>query len=601
MELTGPLFRRLNNPLQAFATATEDAALDAAELNTKWNDSHLNPKNRVDHLPSPAALKWRMDGSARLGTRFFTIPTFLLSHLTPLRIDTYVPEQSEYPAWLGQSLGATDAFRVRDERVAYSGISIHILHALDVWSSRQPGFEAMYKSLPFGSRIVINNIHKDVKKMDIAVHADYEIERQMLSLKALQTMWNLPEEIVPKVIDLSELKLQKQLHESISLVQIPKLHGSELLAFKSLTDDLKYIYHELKVRLTLPPHANITDRPLYIITRQCLFGGKKGVCGFVMRHYSVGSLKSALPERRISMTLSLRDQLRWSLQITSALLHLNTRANRFFPDLRPENILIDDDNDLAVTDFEQRGGWHPWGPPEICYLKYLQSLSTSAVESASPLEVKYQTMLLEHASPELLRSTHLKRYENPDQGYALPWLLLDSAERESAQVYMLGLLLWCIFEGQAEAAPDVVADIPQAKGLEFPEFRQTPPSVRKCIEECTHGAPQWEQRWHLGYYREGTTIYAKPRKTEADYDEENGTARDVLETNREWWGEQVDRMERYMEFQRAKKHLLRDDAGVERIPVLVDPSSSTKRPSLKWVEQMLKQAQDQLLEGEQIR
>jgi hypothetical protein len=40
---------------------------------------------------------------------------------------------------------------------------------------------------------------------------------------------------------------------------------------------------------------------------------------------------------------------------------------------------------------------------------------------------------------------------------------------------------------------------------------------------------------------------------------------------------------------------------VERIPVLVDPSSSTKRPSLKWVEQMLKQAQDQLLEGEQIR
>jgi hypothetical protein len=132
-------------------------------------------------------------------------------------------------------------------------------------------------------------------------------------------------------------------------------------------------------------------------------------------------------------------------------------------------------------------------------------------------------------STTLLRSTRSKRYDNPEQGYALPWLLLDAPERESGQVYTLGLLLWCIFEGQNEVANDIFTALPYQTDQEFPQFLHTPMAMRACICECTFGAPQWEHRWPLGAYREGTRVYSRATRVGRASGEETDMAREVFE------------------------------------------------------------------------
>lgn len=597
MEVSGSLLARLNTPTVAF-TAITDNVDNFVEPEPSWNNSCLNPRNRVEIISPPKTSTWRIDGSARFGTQLFAIPTMFLPTLQPLRIDTYIPEHSQNPAHLNECLDSADAVMLRDERVAHLGISCHIARALDYWSSRQANFEAAFKNLPFGSRVVVKNIHQEVEKMDIVIHSDYDFERQLLSLKALRSMWELAEDQMPEILDLSALELRQQPHESISLVQIPKHRGSELMVFKSVTDDLKHMYHELKIRLALPPHENIAGRPLYIVTKKCLFGGKKGVCGFVMEYHPLGSLRSVLPTRQMKKTLTLQNQFKWALQIVSSLIHLNDSAKIFYPDLRPENLLLDKDNNIVVVDFEQRGGWHPCGPPEVCYLKYLQTLCTPTTTPATHPAAKYETLLLEHASPELLRSTRSKSYNNPEQGYALPWLVLDNQERESGQVYMLGLLLWCIFEGRNEVANDIFTSLPYQTDQEFPEFVHSPPVMRACIRECTFGAPQWEGRWPLGTYREGTRIYSRARGTSIARGKETDMAREVFEANQEWWKGQARRMEEYIDFRRSKKQLVDDGSEKGRIRELVDPSGSTSRPNLRQVEEMLKRARAESLEVE---
>jgi hypothetical protein len=70
-------------------------------------------------------------------------------------------------------------------------------------------------------------------------------------------------------------------------------------------------------------------------------------------------------------------------------------------------------------------------------------------------------------------------------------------------------------------------------------------------------------------------------------------AREVFEANQEWWKGQVRRMEEHMDFRRSRK-LLADNGSQEgRIRELVDPSGSTRRPTLRQVEEMLKRARNE--------
>lgn len=49
--------------------------------------------------------------------------------------------------------------------------------------------------------------------------------------------------------------------------------------------------------------------------------------------------------------------------------------------------------------------------------------------------------------PEANHGKAARVYDNPDHGYYNTWASLSSPEQEAAEVFMLGKVLWCIFEG----------------------------------------------------------------------------------------------------------------------------------------------------------
>jgi len=478
--------------------------VDISEKLSSWDTSVLNPKNRVDCAEPTCTSKlgWRIDGSADEGTRFFAIPTTLLPNLPPLRIDVFIPEQTEHPPEFRDALQSNFSAVLKDSRVANLGVSHYICHVLDHWSRGDPNFLRSLRTLPFGSKIIIPKITSP-KYSPVHVIPAHDLERNLLSVRALQVPWK--DDILPvswpPMVDIYELQLHAQIHDSISLVYIPSRHRDEILIFKSTATEPRFLYHELKVLLTLPPHPNVLSKPLYVVAKRCAFGGKNAVCGFILPYYSAGSLKEALPSRALNGTLTLNTQLKWACQITAALLHVHS-AGTFYADLKPENILLSPslpdedynsiDDDLILIDFEQRGNWFAWSAPETLYHEYLEIIVSSLPPEKT---AKFAHLLSSYfpAADDVRSRVELdsKKYTNPQHGYCASWIRLILAQQESATVHALGKLLWCVFEGQANVQHSIRNSLRYEPDLEFPAFRRTPEKLRELIYLCTRDTAEW--------------------------------------------------------------------------------------------------------------
>jgi hypothetical protein len=526
-----------------------------------WPNSYLNPKNRINSLSKLKYQRWTVDGSSPIGTRLYAFPDFARGG-PPLCIDTYMPDINQEPGYLRDVLHPNSPIFVENDLVGSSSIAQHILRALEAWSEQcgWERFEEEYLNMPFGSRILIKNIHIDPREMAIDLVPYFAVEQQMLSVDALQAMWDLAPGSWPEVLDIKELCFVRKLHETISLVQLAA-GDSQIYVFKSLTDDLKPFYHELKTLLTLPHHPNIISRPSHVITKRCGFGGKTGVCGFILEYHSHGTLRYILNERSIHHTLSFSDRLRWAAQITSAILHIHesTSGDIFYTTMKPENVVmaISPSNpttlDAVVIDFEQRLGPSCWNPPEINYIDYLTRLAKNA--SLVSMKQKY-VALLESANllwPENESKTSTTKYKNPRFGYSHPWPTLSVQQRETAQVFGLGKLLWCIFENGTllNTAVGIHTFREGASDLEFPEFRRSPEGVRELIRRCTMGDGEWRRRG-LPLVRRGMKIGV--RGGNGDETEE-----DVRVACRKWWREEVADAEKFVAA-RARMNL--EDADV---------------------------------------
>jgi serine/threonine protein kinase len=485
MELNSENIARLLYPVAAFessSTALIDASYKAAFAQPKpttWAASTLNPKNRIDSLAEPLNAKWRVDGSAGMGTQFYTVPISLRHHI-PMRIDTFIPERKEIPVNLQAVLDISSAFYTRDGRVAQLGIARYIVRVLDRWSGHIPDFEAFYNNLPFGSRIVLQNIEADIRSVRIQILQTHFLERQLLSVGSLQSMWKLPSDSWPETTDISNVTLVQQLHDSVSLVS----HAGQARVMKSLTSSPKYLYHELKVLLTMSPHPNIISKPSHLIVKQCNFGNKLAVVGFILDYYSAGTLRDALSFRRINHSLRLRDQVEWSIQLTDALIHIRDEKIMYC-DLRLDNIVLASKSDkIVMIDFEARGVGTLMSAPEITYLEYIHSLANESNNNLGGMELDRFKRLHEGAISGHSVPTSTEMYRNPRHGYCVSWLCLSEKEREAAQIYMLGKVLWGIFEGVGSPEKGLLVEHLREDMLEYPEWRNTPEAIRKLINAC---------------------------------------------------------------------------------------------------------------------
>lgn len=60
---------------------------------------------------------------------------------------------------------------------------------------------------------------------------------------------------------------------------------------------------------------------------------------------------------------------------------------------------------------------------------------------------------------------------------SLPWFVLSRSQVEKAQVFPLGLMTYCIFEGVSSVGRSLFHAWPVEPDVEFPSFKRTPLEV----------------------------------------------------------------------------------------------------------------------------
>ena len=572
MELNSKSIHDVIHPTAAFAQslAWTQPGGAAAEVGS-WSESQLNPKNRIDSLDDPKNPLWRIDGGTGLGTQYYIVPLFL-DAIPPMRFDVFIPEEATSCPHLRQLLDLNAAFHTKDAvRVRRLGIAKHIIRTLQAWTEAggdggPASVSRMYRDLPFGSRIIFENLNLDIRKIKITVAPTYYVEKQLIGLRRLEECLGLPPDILPVAVDISRLEVVQQLHDSVSLVRMnagddgheklgqPKPRNLWIL--KALTSGTKYLYSELRNLMRLKPHPHIISRPTCLITKYCRFGGKTGVVGFLIPYYATGSLRDVLPPLRIHGQLTLETQLKWATQLVSAVLHIREQGHIFYPDLRLDNVVISDAGDVVMIDFEQRGVWCEFAAPEVNALEYFRILASGDPFGGQDTDLSIPEHIRDHYAALLsqllpdwdalqAREDYAPLPHGYD-GYNVPWQCLSSTEQEAAEVYMLGRLLWCIFEGESAPQNSAVWQSYQWEpDLEFPEFHRTPAKLRDLVDRCTRG-----RRTPLSslIVRRASKLVLRAGKPDEMQD-----ADEVRRAARQWWTAEVKAAEDFLQMRERRK------------------------------------------------
>ncbi|KAK4144724.1 uncharacterized protein C8A04DRAFT_27446 [Dichotomopilus funicola] len=583
MDLTSAAIHDVIHPTAAFnQNRTPHQPRSPLEA-PSWNGSQLNPKNRLDSLELPQRALFRIDGCTGLGTQFHAVPLFL-PDLPPMWFDVFLPKQAVATPELYDLLDMHMAFHTRDAlRVRRLGISIYVVRALHYWISDR-GYEtysALFEALPFGSRIIFDVLHLDVRRTKISVVPTYYVERQLLGLSRLDRDLDIAPELLPEAVDISRLSFVQRLQDSVCLVRMREAgHGGtpgNLWVFKALTSSTKYLFLELRNLLRMKPHPNVISRPGYLITKRCLFGGKTAVIGFLLPFHEHGSVRDLLPLMRIHGQLKQEQQLRWARQLTSAVLHVHTHGKMFYPDLRLDNILFSASQSIIMVDFEQRGVWCEFASPEVNAIEYMRILASDPADEtagAIPENVRgHFAAIVNRLLPDWGTLQSREDYATPRpngySNYNIPWLALDATEQEASMVYMLGRVLWCIFEGQS--APEnatVWQSYRYEPDVEFPTFHSTPPELRSLIDQCTRG-----RRVALSslIIREGSRLVLRDKK--------GGSAAEVTDTARAWWQAEVKAAEDFIKLREESKKDGSWDSNYFGRPRLADVLNELERLS----------------------
>jgi len=532
MDLAASLYEILCTPVAVFLDVDDyitDLHPDDEEV--PLSDQHASPASTQNHE------LWTVDGCTG-GIQLFVRPNFL-ERLVPLRIDVFIPDQLQQSFTVRKSLQSSSLCNISSRATASHPLAHHVVQGLSHWIQENESLRQSVANLPFGSQIVVSTITINPTNMPIFISPDYEVEWQMLTLKSLEASWNanVKRNQLPPTIDLEDLDLIQQIQDSISLVRVRSKPEDGLLIFKSSTEGFHYLYNELYTLLTIPNHPNIIGPPRYVVIKHCQFGGKIGVCGFLLPYFELGSLANnmELLEREGDLLICNLAE-----QICKALLHLQNVAGIYYCDLRPDNILLTDSEDcprVLLIDFEQRGNWQTCSPPEVFQMEYLQYLGGS--ESVPEGRRAFYKRLLKAANCEPKTAAEQRCYTFSDSRCNVVWNSMSKEHQQSAMVYSFGKLLWCLFEGVQRVnnfdtifhpGPDY------GENIEFPTFRRTLPAMRNLILQCTKGAPE-----HNGRYppvvRLGHKVY--PRPITGCQVNAHADARTILECSKKWWQDEV--------------------------------------------------------------
>jgi hypothetical protein len=207
-------------------------------------------------------------------------------------------------------------------------------------------------------------------------------------------------------------------------------------------------------------------------------------------------------------------------------------------------------NERAVfLDFEQSRNLYNWTAPEMYLMEWLAEMGSPLYfrSDVLPQDVsdKYGKILnraLDARGHTL--TAQPRRYDNPALGWYWPWLTSSADERESAMVYMLGKMLWCIFEGRGDADIVLGRSSPEEAAQRFPDFVRTHTQMRKLITRCTAGAREWIDGPIKIFRRDGKVF---PLGKTGRGGEPEASAEETVEAIRGFWRGEMDKAEKFAE------------------------------------------------------
>jgi hypothetical protein len=195
----------------------------------------------------------------------------------------------------------------------------------------------------------------------------------------------------------------------------------------------------------------------------------KDVFGMILEYHPKGNLASVLDERRVTRTLDLKTKFKWAQQLVKAVLDLAYSRVGYHGAIRPNNILVNNDDSLRIIDMEQGGNWNAFSAPEIsCRVDIKAVALDEHLSMGEATRGRY---------PELVRNSQSRQS-------------MSLHEHTMADVYSVSKVLWCIFEewSHTNNGRDEAWFIPVGHGCEFPNFsNRTPKEVARLIRDCVAG------------------------------------------------------------------------------------------------------------------
>lgn len=586
MDPTPAIVNSIILPYGASHEDEEEPVVDTT-VDVQWSDSVLNPKNRTQSWNLTGSELWDIDGGETDRGFFCTVPKFARGR-PPLRITTIVErDEAHHNHLLEESLQLKAFFRAGKWRIHDLPLTKHVRKALTHWSSQQRNFEREYESMPFGSTIVVESLHPDIKQTTVRLVPDVSIEQSWMSLEAFAKEASMSvQHLSSMTVPWESLELVSHPHENISIVRIAGQADGTSYVFKTLMEDTQYMYHEIRLLLSMESHPNIISKPPGLVMKNRA-GREPGIAGFLLKLYPGPTLQERLQTEGHALTMD--QKVAWANQLASALKHVRDQPPGYFPDFKPNNVVFEsaDAQDTYMSrpvliDFEQRGTWYTWAPPEVRYLEYLELLALTSEDAGT--RARYAAVMTA-AFPRWSPTFKDRTLGDAWNGYNLAWASLSARAVARSQVYALGKVLWCVFEGLA--SPDGPRSVESfledfKQDLQFPEFRHTPPVVRQLIRRCTAGAPEWGGR-HPGVVRDGNRLVPWGREGCKDV-----TAAETQEAADRWWREELAVAEEFVQYQYVGNGLGEMPESVVQLE-----RDMQERPSLEEVLQTLSSLQSE--------
>ncbi|KEF54292.1 uncharacterized protein A1O9_09458 [Exophiala aquamarina CBS 119918] len=107
-----------------------------------------------------------------------------------------------------------------------------------------------------------------------------------------------------------------------------------------------YDYQEIRNLVILPPHPNIIPPPCALVTVSDI---DERVCGFLAPHYRNGNLDIYARRLRSKGTITVEKLYKWLGQLVDAVRFLAEKET-WHGDIKPDNIVIDDDENAVLID-----------------------------------------------------------------------------------------------------------------------------------------------------------------------------------------------------------------------------------------------------------